>query len=239
MTKQLINPKFIAALTTLSALTGIVATAGAANAASLTYSDTFELATTDIRDEILSIRQFDASRGTLTSVKIKFDGQLLGDASFENRDAQNQRMTFDLSGNLKLTGPAFLSNPLFNESVSAADSLDATAFDGVIDFGGTSGGSFTGLTAFASGESIYTDQSILNAFMGNGNLDFLFTALGTSRVSGSGNIVSQINTQASAVVSVVYEYDKAQEIPEPSAMIGLGLVAGAGWLSRKRNTFSS
>ncbi len=241
MMNKLINSTLIASLTTVGTLAGLMGTAGVANAAIMTrtFSDTFGLATTDIRNQLLSVQQFDASWGTLKSVQVNFDGQLVGNALFENMDAKDQTITFDLSGNLQLVGPDFLESPLFNQTVSQADSLNATAFDGTIDFGGTSGGSFTGLTALASGQKTYTDQSILNAFMGNGTIDFLFSALGNSRVTGSGNLISQINTQGGAMISVVYEYERTREIPEPSVLFGLGLVAGAGWLSRQKKAASN
>ncbi|MEB3278595.1 MAG: PEP-CTERM sorting domain-containing protein [Lyngbya sp.] len=240
MINQFINPKLIAGLTTVSTLTGLMATAGVANAAMMTktYSDSFGLATTDIKDALLSVEKFDSSLGILKSVKVTFDGQIVGNAKVENLDAKDQTLTFDLSGNLQLMGPEVLGT-LFDEKANKADSLDATAFDSVIDFGGTSGGSFTGLTALASGEKTYTDQSILSAFMGNGNIDFLFSAFTESTVKGAANIASIINTQGGAMVSVVYEYEKAQEIPEPSVMLGLGLVASAGWLSRQKKASSN
>lgn len=235
MINSFINPKLIAGLTTVTTLTGLMATAGVANAAMMTksYSDTFGLATTDIEDALLSVQKFDASLGTLKSVKVNFDGQIVGNANVENLDAKDQTLTFDLSGNLQLMGSEILGT-LFDETANKADSLNATAYDGTFDFGGTSGGSFSGLTAVASGEKTYTDQSFLNAFIGDGNIDFLFSAFTNSKVTGSANIVSQINTQGGAMVSVVYEYEKTQEVPEPSVMLGLGLVASAGWLSRRK-----
>ncbi|WP_413167048.1 choice-of-anchor E domain-containing protein [Capilliphycus salinus ALCB114379] len=240
MINQFINPKLIAGLTTVSTLTGLMLTDGAANAATMTksYTDSFGLATTDIEDAMLSVQKFDSSLGILKSVKVTFDGQIVGNAKVENLDAKDQTLTFDLSGNLQLMGPDALGT-LFDKTANKADSLDASAYDGTFDFAGTSGGMFTGLTASASGEKTYTDQSILSAFMGDGNIDFLFSAFTNSKVTGSANIVSQINTQGGAMVSVVYEYEKAQEIPEPSVMLGLGLVAGAGWLSRKKQASSN
>jgi|GEM_PF-3752017 len=120
MTNSFINPKLIAGLTTVTTLTGLIATAGVANAAMMTksYSDTFGLATTDIEDALLSVQKFDVSLGTLKSVKVNFDGQIVGNANVENLDAKDQTLTFDLSGNLQL-GSEILGT-LFDETANKA-----------------------------------------------------------------------------------------------------------------------
>ena len=79
MTTKLLNT--LAAATTLA---GIVATSGAANAASLSYTSSIITNFTDIIDAPLSVQQFDSSLGTLQGVTIEFTGDILGNAGFEN-----------------------------------------------------------------------------------------------------------------------------------------------------------
>ncbi|MGD1702254.1 choice-of-anchor E domain-containing protein [Dapis sp. BLCC M229] len=245
MINNIVNSKFFAGLTATVAFTGVMANAGVANAQSVTFTDTFELAPTDITDALLSIEKFDDQDGRfdLLGVTVGFDGQIVGNASVESLDAQAQTLTFSLSGLLKLLEPTdSLNNPLFEETVSASDSFDATAFDGSVDFGGTSGQAFSGLTATLSGENFYDDQGILDFFTGDGDVNFLFSANTNSNVTGAANIASIISTQAGAGVRVTYEYEeftgdvKSEKVPEPSAILGLGLFAGAGILSKKKLT---
>ncbi len=79
MTTKLFNT--LAAATTL---VGIIATSGAANAASLSYTSSLDYDLTDIIDSPLSIQKFDSSLGTLKGVTIGFTGDILGNAGFEN-----------------------------------------------------------------------------------------------------------------------------------------------------------
>ena len=241
MIDNIVNSKFFAGLTAAVAVTGVMANAGVANAQTLTFTDTFDLADPfDITDALLSIEKFDGSLGTLKNVTIGFDGQIVGNAQVESLDAQAQTLTFTLGGTLKLLGDDVLDNPLFEETVSASDSFLATAFDGNINFGGTSGQSFTGLTATQSGQNFYDDQDVLDFFTGVGNAEFLFSAETNSNVTGAANIASIISTQAGASVTVKYEYEDfggdfdSESTPEPSVMLGLGLFAGAGILSKKK-----
>ncbi len=240
MINNIVNSKFFAGLTATVAFTGVIANAGVANAQTLTFTDTFDLAPTDITDALLSIEKFDGSLGTLKNVTIGFDGQIVGDALVESRDAQAQTLTFTLGGTLSLIGDDILNNPLFEETVTASDSFEATAFDGMIDFGGTSGQSFTGLTATLEGERFYDDQAVLDFFTGAENAEFLFSAATDSEVTGAANIFAGITTQAGASVTVKYEYEEfiddvsPEKVPEPSAILGLGLFAGAGILSKKK-----
>jgi len=246
MINNIIDSKFFAGLAATVAFTGVMANASVANAQALTFTDTFDLAPTDLENEILSIQKFDDQGGRfeLLGVTISFDGQIVGDALVESRDAQAQTLTFTLGGTLELLGDPILNNPLFRETVSASDSFEATAFDGVIDFSGTSGQSFNGLTATLEGERFYDEQDVLDFFTGVGNAEFLFSAFTNSNVTGAANIFAGITTQAGASVTVAYEYEDlggggnngdGRRVPEPSAILGLGLFAGAGILSKKKS----
>ncbi|WP_094674446.1 choice-of-anchor E domain-containing protein [Hydrocoleum sp. CS-953] len=240
MINNIVNSKFFAGLTATVAFTGVIANAGVANAQTLTFTDTFDLAPTDITDALLSIEKFDGSLGTLKNVTVGFDGQIVGNALVESLDAQAQTLTFTLGGTLSLLGDDILNNPLFEETLSASDSFLATAHDLRIDFGGTSGQSFNGLTATLNGERYYNDQAVLDFFTGVGNAEFLFSANTNSNVTGAANIASIISTQAGASVTVTYQYEEfggdvlSESVPEPSSILGLGLFAGAGILSKKK-----
>ncbi|OUL23460.1 PEP-CTERM domain protein [Nostoc sp. RF31YmG] len=227
------NSKFFQTLATATTFAGIVATSGVANAASLTSSSSTGFGLTNIIDSPLSVQKFDASLGTLKSVKIEFAGDLLGTARFENLSPSSTPVTVNLASNLglKLNNQSlFALNPQnsFNYQVGASD--------GTLDFGGTSGQSVTGLSASQSDTKTYTDSQFLQSFIGGGNLEFLFSALAQSGVTGSGNMISSITTEAKAAIKVTYDYDELKSVPEPSAALGLGLIAGIGMLSKSKKT---
>lgn len=109
-------------------------------------------------------------------------------------------------------------------------------YDGVTDFDGASGRRINTLAATKSTTSVFTDTQFLQNFTGTGNIDFLFSAVANSIVRGSGNITSGIDTLAKASITVTYDYEEAQTVPESSAVLGLGLIAGLGlWSQRKQN----
>ncbi len=232
------NTRLLVGLTSAAMMTSTLALAGAAEAATISFSDSFGLESTNVIDALLSVQKFDASLGTLTKVSLAFNGLIQGDAKIESLDSQAANVTFNLGGSLTLLdGTNTLPNPIFDVAVSASDSKAVSAFDGLIDFAGTSGASFDGLVASTSGTEVYTDSTLLSFFTGSGPLDFLFTALASSQVTGAGNIISQITTKAGAGITVTYHYDPAEteSVPEPSVLLGLGTVLGAGLLTlRKR-----
>jgi hypothetical protein len=117
-------------------------------------------------------------------------------------------------------------------SVSNTDSI--SAFDGVIDLGGTSGRYRPDLTA-TSVESLYLSaiSDDLSGYVGPGLLNVTTTTTGNSSGRGAGNLVLMFQTAASAVVRVTYEYTP---VPEPSSLlaISLGAFGLAGYARYRR-----
>jgi hypothetical protein len=222
----------LAAATTLA---GIVATAGSANAASLSYTGSTNFKTTNIVNEAISVQKFDSSLGTLTGVKLKFTSDIKGSIGFENLGSSPADITVTLGSNVNLK---LGNSSLFSMSPATSQTYqNVAAFDGAIDFKPPSGLDVQGLNATKSDQTTITDSQMLQSFIGTGNLNFLFSAIATSNVSGSGNIVSMISTLAKGTVAVTYDYDPVKSVPEPSAAIGIGLVAGIGLLSQRKKSW--
>ncbi|MEH2084571.1 MAG: PEP-CTERM sorting domain-containing protein [Nostoc sp.] len=228
MTTKLFNT-LVAATT----LVGIVAISGAANAASLSYTSSTDYDLTDIIDAPLSVQKFNSSLGTLKGVTINFTGDLLGNAGFENRSPTATQVTVNLASklNLKLNNQSlFALNP---QDIS---SYQAAKYDGKTDYNGISGKTISNLTATQSATQSFTNTQFLQSFTGNGNIGFLFSALASSVVTGSGNMRSYIDTYAKAGVKVTYDYD-AKSVPESSTTLGIGLVAGLCLLSQRKKSW--
>lgn len=223
---------FLAAATLATVVSSF---AGAANAASLSYSDSTDYELTNIIDEQISIQKFNSSLGKLKGVTINFTGDMLGDAGFENRSTNAAAVTVNLAGifGLQLNGQSlFTLNPL------QANTYQVTRYDGNQNYGGTSGKTIEGLTATQSSTQTFTDSQFLQSFIGTGNVNFLFSAIANSTVTGSGNMRSYVDTLARTNVSVIYDYDPAK-VPEPSAAIGIGVIGGIALLSKSKKKLAS
>lgn len=205
----------------------LIASASAANAAIITQSETIVQQPTNFGTSLV-FDLFDLGPGfELTKVSFTIDGDVFGSASVESLDGSTSTIDIQLSVTLTLfdlsNSPLVISIPLFSQQFAAS------AYDGTVDFGGTSGATFAGLNASQSITEVYTDAATLSDFTGTGTISLDFTAQGSSNGSGAGNLITQFQTSASGIVDVVYEYQPTA-VSEPSlvALFGLGLIALGG-----------
>jgi len=199
--------------------TALVAFAGStAMAADVTYSGTFSTTTTNW-NSAPTLPQFDNTPAgpfagfVLTGVTLTLTGNVEGAVRLESLDAAASILNYNLQATLNFTGPgggAVVAIP------TASGIVNAAAFDGASDFGGTSGITLTGLTGT---DTQSTSPFVFAPYEGSGNVNFILNATGTSNGSGAGNLLQQFNTAAGAEYSVKYTY----VIPTPSAAALLGL----------------
>ena len=220
-------PTLVATITALLAATPLV------QASEITETGSIAPRLTNFTDtSSLSFAQFDPSLGTLNWVSISITGTVLGTARAESMDSAPTMLSLDLSAIETLTTP--LTSILASVAPDAHLSFAATAYDGTLDFGGTSGTTVSGLSASASANNVrFGSGSIYDEFVGTGNIQLSLNARGSSFGSGAGNLLTQFTTQASAVVTVTYDY--AAPVPEPASVslcaAGLCLI---GWRARNR-----
>jgi len=198
----------------------------------LMYSDWIPLNTTNWNLSV-TVPKFDGSLGTLTKITFDLMGDVEGSARFESLDAAPATVTMDLSAQITLQRPDL--SPLVVTLPTASTLDNVTAFDGVIDFGGTSGKTYPLLTASDADSAMLLSpfSPIDTANFIGGPLDTItlpVKAQGASTGSGAGNLLLQFATQAAANVQVTYEYIP---IPEPAAASLLGLI-GLVLLRRRR-----
>jgi hypothetical protein len=201
-----------------------------AQAATISYADTKALATTNWADT-LSFAKFDTSLGTLKSIRFDLSGVVQGVGNAESMDASATKVTLSLGSLLGLHRPdnstLVVTNPLFTQT------FDFTAFDGAINFGGTSGATTGSVSASGSNFFVSTSAADFALFsaLGGGTINLGLDAVGASSGSGSGNLVTQFNTSASGVAKVTYEYVPTATVPEPASLAlicgGLGLLGAA------------
>ncbi|WYL96662.1 MAG: choice-of-anchor E domain-containing protein [Gloeotrichia echinulata IR180] len=230
--------KLFTTLAAATTLAGIVTTAGAANAGTFTQSVEYKpsnpnatildggYVATDIKD-IISFKKFDSNLGKLNSVTIDFKSDLKGNAQVTNKEANSTDVKVVLAGLLKLQLPAdvdrFEINPaeIYNYTLAGRETKE-----------------IAGLTANIERTKTFTENEFLQYFLGKGNADFTFTANAQSGFLGGGNLqlATSIETYAKAGVTLTYNYD-AKSVPEPSALLGVGLIAGFGLMSKTKKSW--
>ena len=206
------------------------------NAATISFTDTVALQNTNWADT-LTVDKFDGTLGTLTSIQFTLEATVEGNASFENLDSASATISMDLSSQISLNRPSG-GNLIVDITPVANQTETVSAYDGTIDFAGTSGNAFLGLsetaTDMASSSSV-TDLALFTAaFMGE-TISLDVSALGMSTGSGAGNLVTQFATQAGAALEITYTFDaNTNPVPEPTtyALFALGL--GALGIHRRR-----
>jgi hypothetical protein len=180
----------------------------------------------------LSVPKFSPGLGTLTQVEITLHGQATGTAKFESKDTAASTVTTNLSAKVVVKRPDGTDFIVVVPLASTSDNV--TAFDGVIDFGGTSGRTYTNLSGQASeSKTLMSGNADFAMFIGNDMIVLPAYAQGTSNSTGSGNLMTSFRTLAQADVTVTYTFIP---IPAPQAAAGgLGLLALlAGGITIKR-----
>lgn len=179
----------------------------------------------------MSFQKFNPSLGTLTGIQFSLTGDVNGSAQVESLDGSPSTVTSTLAASITLTRPDLSTLVVALPTLSSIDNL--SAFDGIIDFGGTSGASHSGSSFLTAFSGILSGAGDLALFTGPGSIVLPISATGASTASGAGNLLTLFSTQAGANASVTYTYNSSV-VPEPSTtgLIGLGFAA-IGMLGRK------
>ena len=212
----------------------VAALAAPATAATISFSDSIALTTTNWSDSF-DIQRFDPLLGTLTSITFQLSGTVTGNIRAESMDNAPSTVSTNLQATITLTRPDTTVLAVVLPVASFINSF--TAFDGTVDFGGTSGVTQLGATATSATTTVSPPPvSDLALFTGIGSILLPAHANGSSNASGSGNLITQFQTNAEASVTVTYTYTTATiEVPEPAslALFGAGLL-GLGLVRRRR-----
>jgi hypothetical protein len=179
-----------------------------------------------------TLSKFDSSLGTLTSVKLTLSAEWLQSFTARNTSQQSQTARVRTSTDISF------------------DILGLTSFPDFLSFGAD-----TGTLSYTSGQSrsfgpfsdsdsvdvLFPPTASLAFFSGLAGQTFDVTCSSLSGLTvtgGGGNIDSTQNTQAGCGASIEYTYTEREDpqgTPEPSTMLAILAVAGAGALARRKS----
>jgi len=172
----------------------------------------------------ITFNRFDPTLGTLVSVIQRIDFQVQGLASIENTGGGDAVANIAVGGQMTLLDP---DGALAIGSAEAGQTVTAAvgAFDGNLDFGGTSGTiASTALgTGFRQSTLTAASGTSLVDFIGTGTVDLPFTTRGTASGIGPANLAADILTNLGGTVSLQYEYIPAGETGTTTTGGGLGV----------------
>ncbi|MBL8824752.1 MAG: choice-of-anchor E domain-containing protein [Planctomycetia bacterium] len=150
-----------------------------------------------------ALQQFNPSLGTLQSVEIKLNGQIVSSIKAENKSSSPVTLTGSVAGTMLLNGPGFNLNLQISPSAVTAHSL--AAFDGSINYAGGSGITLGNQSASGIQTQTLTGNAV-NAFIGNESVNLSFLAQSNIQVTGGSNLASNISSLGNAEITVTYRY---------------------------------
>ncbi|MEA5598473.1 choice-of-anchor E domain-containing protein [Rivularia sp. UHCC 0363] len=213
----------------VTAFAAILAPINAVQASTIRYENLIDLEKTNFKKQI-TLPKFNSNLGDLESVLFELSGEVQGSIELENRDAQAAVITGNLAAEISLKKP---DNSLLLVSLptaSVTQKLDA--YDGSLDFGGTSGVTLTKISNTKKESAFFTVKDDFTPFIGDGSFKLFVEAIGNSKATGAGNLLAGFETYAGATVAVSYTYVKKDEpirkkVPESQVPVSVfvGLAA--------------
>lgn len=203
-----------------------------AQTAQVCFSNSIPLTNTNWSNSV-SVSKFDTGLGTLQSISFQLSGNIAGAVRIESLDTAATVVQTNFQATLTLTRPDLSVIVVTIPIANFNDSL--TSYDGTTDFGGTSGVSHLGITANAVNSATSpppaSDLVLFSGPAGSpGNIVLPVTGVGSSVATGSGNLITQFQTQAAAQVQVCYTYlvNTPPTFGPPTPTCGSTLTATAG-----------
>lgn len=187
----------------------LVGFATSASAQIVETSDTASIPTMSTNwSESRSLNQFNPALGNLLKITLTTEGSVVGSVAFESLDATSSVVTLNWFSAIQVRR-ADNNDILATAMPQFAQVINVTAFDMVLDNGGTSGRTFPNLFETDTQSQVFLppfSADIMNLFVGAGSFDIDVDAIGSASATGPGNVVIQFTTSAAADITVTYEY---------------------------------
>ncbi len=190
------------------ATAAVLTLAGSASAATVSYSAAKPVDFTNWADT-LQVDQFDPTMGTLLTVQVQVTGTNSTQTFVESLSNLSRTVRTGSDVTLIVDGPLGTQFSVIPQ-VRLTNSF--TGFDGLADFGGTSGAT----NPFRDGvlsQSLNLVAGIddVSGYVGNGSVAFNLAATATGFYAGPADYEFEVITKAGAEVTVVYTYEPPDE----------------------------
>ena len=199
-------------------------------------------------DETLSFSKFDPSLGTLNSISFSLTGEISARIGFENFRTNSSTVTSTAAATITVKDP--VSNVVLVQVLPGNTITDLlTGFDFSFNYAGTSGRNYgyapSDLVFLTVGQNLgartatATTNAVhgaLSSFIGLDNVLVPVSAVNLTTVTGTGgSINSTFDTDAGALLTLIYDYTEGANVPEPatSALAGIALLV-LGAVCRRR-----
>ena len=167
----------------------------------------------------VTLPKFNPSQGVLNSITIRLSGTMRGSAQAENTSpSSGANLVLTLGAALQLFRPGTLdlTNLLAGVSPTVTNTFSALVYDGVTDFGGSSGVTYAGLNANQVATMTYNLEADKILFTGVGSIVLSLTASGQARAIVGGSTIVVFDSEARGEVTVTYQYSS---VPMPPSII--------------------
>jgi hypothetical protein len=173
--------------------------------------------------------------GILNSITLDLNGSFAGTVGIENLSNAPDQAAGIITGSISVaTTGQLLAAQVFPAATGPIHNF--TAFDGVIDFAGSSGA-----TDSVSGSPVATSVTALASspaiplFTGPGQIFLTLTATSFPIAQGMQREAVEETANATGIVQLTYSYTAVSATPEPGtlALLGCGVLA-LPWLRRRR-----
>lgn len=156
----------------------------------------------------IEIPRFDPALGILYLVRFNVTAKVQGSAALESLDNTPTQVDTNFEATVVLMRPD--ASPLVVATPAVLLSDPLTAFDGLVDFAGTSGITHSGLLAqeyVFSNSSAPADLALFSGPSGNpGTIVLPVTGVASSTTAGASNLATQLTTGAGALIQICYFY---------------------------------
>jgi hypothetical protein len=183
-----------------------------------------------------SFARFNPALGTLAEVLVDVGNTIVSTFSAENLETVPAFVSMNDTASMSVATPGAAG---LTATASGWDPVTLGAYDGAMDFAGTSGQSVvSGDSSSYPNSATLTDATDLAAFTGTGNITLPVSSVGSSVMTGPSNLLAEITEQTGGTVTVSYVYtpfpttsqttDTASPLAHPGASVQAVTAATAG-----------
>ncbi|WP_424098361.1 choice-of-anchor E domain-containing protein [Moorena producens] len=166
--------------------------------------------------ETLNVQKFDSAMGSLAKVELTLSTLIEQQLIYENTGDQPKTITVNQEGEVSVSLPD--TNAKFTRNYNQSTDFNLPAYDGNLDFGGTSGGTTPTSLAYETHTEEYTN--LADFISSSSPVETVSIGVNTTSAASfinSDNASTGSTSEATAGLCVTYTYSLIPEEPSPEA----------------------